>query len=110
MTMLFSLHLQDAFWQFPKLLWKGMLRVMPAWPEGSKDPNNPNNSVLRPKDHQYCRLWALEPYYLGLWTLRVGVPKVGVVGGRWCRDVETYVASTSDFFQLVHCASLSPKP
>ena len=29
----------------------------------------PNNRVLGPKYFEDYRLWALKPYYLGLWTL-----------------------------------------
>ena len=34
----------------------------------SKDPNN---RVLGPKYYNIIGIWALKPYYLGPWTLRV---------------------------------------
>ena len=37
-------------------------------PEGSKDPNI---RVLGPKYYNINGIWALIPYYLGPWTLRV---------------------------------------
>ena len=40
------------------------------WPWGSKDPNNRG---LEPKYYNMNGIWALKPYYLGPWTLRVGV-------------------------------------
>ena len=41
---------------------------------GSKDPNN---GVLGPKYIEYSSMWALEPYCLDPWTLRVGYSPVG---------------------------------
>ena len=38
--------------------------------EGSKDPNT---RVLGPKYHHKNGIWALKPYYLSPWTLRVRV-------------------------------------
>ena len=35
---------------------------------GFKDPNN---GVLVPKYYDIHGIWALKPYYLGPWTLRV---------------------------------------
>ena len=37
-------------------------------PSGSKDPNN---GVLGPKYYNIHGVWALKPYYLGPWPLRV---------------------------------------
>ena len=37
-------------------------------PKGSKDPNN---EALGPKDYNINGIWALKPYYLKPWTLRV---------------------------------------
>ena len=37
-------------------------------PEGSKDSNN---RVLGPKYYDINGIWALIPYYLSPWTLRV---------------------------------------
>ena len=37
-------------------------------PYGFKDPNN---RVLGPKYYNVNGTWALKPYYLGPWTLRV---------------------------------------
>ena len=38
--------------------------------QGSKDPNN---GVLGPKYYNINGIWALKPYYLGPWTLRVKI-------------------------------------
>ena len=38
------------------------------FPSRSKDPNN---RFLEPKYYRYYSIWALNPYYLGPWTLRV---------------------------------------
>ena len=35
---------------------------------GSKDPKN---RALGPKYHKYYSIWALKPYYLSPWTLRI---------------------------------------
>ena len=40
------------------------------YPRGSKDPNN---KVLGPKYYTINGIWALKPYDLGPWTLRVPV-------------------------------------
>ena len=37
---------------------------------GSKDPNN---RIFGPKYYTISGIWALKPYYLGLWTLTVGL-------------------------------------
>ena len=39
-------------------------------PRGSKDPNS---RVLDPKIHTMNGFLSLQPYYLGTWTVRVGV-------------------------------------
>ena len=36
-----------------------------------KGCNDPNNGVLGPKYYHVNGIWALKPYYLGPWTLRV---------------------------------------
>ena len=46
-------------------------------PKASKDPNN---RVLGPRYHLYYSIWALKPYYLGPWTLRVGVQGTRALG------------------------------
>ena len=43
-------------------------RMWADYPEGSKDSNN---GALGPKFHTINGTWALKPYHLGPWTLRV---------------------------------------
>ena len=44
-----------------------LIPFLKAAPLGSKDPNN---GVLGPKYYDINGIWALNPYYLGPWTLR----------------------------------------
>ena len=48
-----------------------------AWnasPRGSKDPNN---RALGPKYYTINGIWALKPYHLGPWTLRISFTSTG---------------------------------
>ena len=37
---------------------------------------DPNNGILGPKYSNINGIWALKPYYLAPWTLRVGFSRV----------------------------------
>ena len=60
-------------WQTEKLLQHGKCgfrRLRTYLPVGSKDPNS---RALGPKYYNIHGIWALQPYYLGFWSLRAPV-------------------------------------